>query len=141
MLLTYGVRMSRAADVSSQPNVPARGLRTRTLALRRRVRQLPGGFLIWRIGITIVGVLVVAIGVVLLPLPGPGWLIIFGGLGILATEYQWAARLLQRTRRFVRRWTTWGATRRRSVQVAISVAGIGFVLAVIFGGWYLYGLL
>jgi uncharacterized protein (TIGR02611 family) len=30
----------------------------------------------------------------LVPLPGPGWLIVFAGLAILATEYVWAQRLL-----------------------------------------------
>jgi hypothetical protein len=47
-----------------------------------------------RILVTIVGVLVVILGIVLIPLPGPGWAIVFGGLAILATEYVWAERLL-----------------------------------------------
>jgi Putative transmembrane protein (PGPGW) len=47
-----------------------------------------------RIVITILGVLVVLIGIVLIPLPGPGWAIVFGGIAILATEYVWAQRLL-----------------------------------------------
>ena len=46
-----------------------------------------------RIMVTIAGVLVVLIGIVLIPLPGPGWAIVFGGLAILATEYVWAQRL------------------------------------------------
>ena len=33
-------------------------------------------------------------GSILVPLPGPGWLIVFAGLAILATEYVWAQRLL-----------------------------------------------
>lgn len=47
-----------------------------------------------RIGITIAGVVVVLAGIALLVLPGPGWLLIFVGLSILATEYVWARRLL-----------------------------------------------
>ena len=35
------------------------------------------------------------IGVVALIAPGPGWLIIFAGLGILGTEFAWAARALK----------------------------------------------
>jgi uncharacterized protein (TIGR02611 family) len=31
-------------------------------------------------------------GIVMLALPGPGWLTIAAGLGVLATEYTWAAR-------------------------------------------------
>jgi uncharacterized protein (TIGR02611 family) len=66
--------------------------------------------LAWRIGVTVVGVAIIVGGVVLLPLPGPGWLIIFGGLGVLATEYEWARRLLTWVREQVRRWTAWFGT-------------------------------
>ncbi len=48
-----------------------------------------------RIAITIVGVVVVLVGLALLILPGPGWLLIFVGLSILGTEYVWAQRLLR----------------------------------------------
>lgn len=47
-----------------------------------------------RIGVTIAGFAVMLVGLVLVPLPGPGWLIVFLGLTILATEYVWAQRLL-----------------------------------------------
>lgn len=47
-----------------------------------------------RIAVTIAGFTVLIVGIVLIPLPGPGWLIVFGGLAILATEYVWARRLL-----------------------------------------------
>lgn len=48
-----------------------------------------------RLAITIVGLVVVLAGIALLVLPGPGWLLIFVGLSILATEYVWAQRLLK----------------------------------------------
>jgi uncharacterized protein (TIGR02611 family) len=54
-----------------------------------------------RTAVTVVGFAVVLIGVVLIPLPGPGWLIVFGGLAILATEYVWAQRLLSYSKRRV----------------------------------------
>ena len=77
-------------------------------SLRERVRSTPGGRLAWRIGATLVGVALIVGGIVLLPLPGPGWLIIFAGLGILATEYEWAARLLRFARGKVSAWTRLG---------------------------------
>lgn len=46
----------------------------------------------WRLGVALVGALVVVTGIVLIPLPGPGWLIVFLGLSILATQFAWAAR-------------------------------------------------
>ena len=50
---------------------------------------------------------VIAVGIVLLPLPGPGWVIIFVGLGIWASEFRWAARLLRWVRNRFRAWTRW----------------------------------
>ncbi|HET9311326.1 MAG TPA: PGPGW domain-containing protein [Actinomycetota bacterium] len=52
-----------------------------------------------RVGITIAGFAVMLAGVVLLVLPGPGWLLIFAGLAILSTEYVWARRLLMTAKR------------------------------------------
>jgi len=37
--------------------------------------------------IAIAGVVVIAVGVILIPLPGPGWLIVFFGLSILGLEF------------------------------------------------------
>lgn len=49
-----------------------------------------------RVAIFVAGFLVIIIGVILgLPgVPGPGLLVILGGLTILATEFRWAKRLL-----------------------------------------------
>lgn len=50
--------------------------------------------IIKRFLVGVVGGLITLIGVVALVAPGPGWLIIFTGLGILASEFAWAARVL-----------------------------------------------
>lgn len=118
---------------SSSPRAAVRRLD----ALRAGVRGRPGGELGWRIGVTVVGVVVIIGGIVLLPLPGPGWLIIFGGLGILATEYVWAQRLLGFARTQVRRWTDWIKTEPRWVQAAVGVLGLAFLAAVALAAWYL----
>jgi hypothetical protein len=52
-----------------------------------------------RVGVTIAGFAVLLAGVALLVLPGPGWLLIFLGLGILSTEYVWAQRMLATAKR------------------------------------------
>jgi len=48
-----------------------------------------------RVLVGVVGGLITILGVVALIAPGPGWLIIFAGLGILGTEFAWAARALK----------------------------------------------
>ena len=46
--------------------------------------------------IALLGGTVVLIGVAMLVLPGPGTLVIAGGLAILATEFIWARRALRK---------------------------------------------
>jgi uncharacterized protein (TIGR02611 family) len=44
---------------------------------------------------------VVVCGVILLPLPGPGWVVIFAGIAVLATEFVWAQLVLHWAKRRV----------------------------------------
>lgn len=43
-----------------------------------------------RIIIGFVGWMILLVGIVLIPYPGPGWVVVFIGLSILAKEFQWA---------------------------------------------------
>lgn len=43
--------------------------------------------------VLVLGTFIVLGGVILLPLPGPGWVIIFFGFAILATEFSFAERV------------------------------------------------
>jgi uncharacterized protein (TIGR02611 family) len=95
--------------------------------------------MLWRVLIGVVGTGVVITGVVLLPLPGPGWLIIFAGLAILATEFVWAQRLLAQARRFVAAWTAWVIRQPRWGQVLIGGLGLLFLAALAGAGWLVYG--
>ena len=54
-------------------------------------------------GVAVVGGTTVAVGIVLIPLPGPGTLIAAGGLAILATEFDSAQRRLDQIKDGVRR--------------------------------------
>jgi len=52
-----------------------------------------------RVIASVVGATVLLIGVALLVLPGPAFIVIPVGLAILATEYAWARRWLKKVRR------------------------------------------
>lgn len=89
--------------------------------VRTTVRRIPQP-LRWILVLT-VGVLVALAGVALLPLPGPGSVVILLGLAILAIEFPWARRwlkmakdfviaLLDRTKKTLRRW--WRKVKSRS---------------------------
>jgi uncharacterized protein (TIGR02611 family) len=51
-----------------------------------------------RVIVSVIGVTVLLIGVALLVLPGPAFIVIPVGLAILATEYAWARRWLKKVR-------------------------------------------
>jgi uncharacterized protein (TIGR02611 family) len=63
------------------------------------------------VAVAVVGAVVVLVGLILCVLPGPGLLTVAAGLAILATEFEWARRLLHRVREMAR--TTYERARGR----------------------------
>lgn len=43
-------------------------------------------------GVIVAGVVVILVGIILIPLPGPGWLIVFFGVSILGLEFPFFGR-------------------------------------------------
>ena len=56
-----------------------------------------------KVGVSVAGATTVAVGVVLIPLPGPGTLIVLAGLGILGSEFPAAERAARKGRNLLRR--------------------------------------
>ncbi|GAA3155250.1 TIGR02611 family protein [Streptomyces echinatus] len=91
----------------------------------------------WQVGVFVVGLAVVAAGIVMLPLPGPGWVVIFGGMAIWATEFVWAQLALRWTKRKV----TEAAQRALDPRVRrrnITLTAIGLVIIGVLVGIYLW---
>ncbi|UXY26447.1 TIGR02611 family protein [Streptomyces sp. HUAS TT20] len=89
----------------------------------------------WQVGIFVVGLAVVVAGVVLLPLPGPGWVVIFAGMAVWATEFVWAQLVLRWTKRKV----TEAAQRALEPKVRrrnIALTVIGLVIVAVLVGIY-----
>ncbi|TFV66751.1 UNVERIFIED_ORG: TIGR02611 family protein [Bacillus sp. AZ43] len=97
----------------------------RRLAARRSVNH---GY---RVGVGIVGGLITALGLATIPLPGPGWLTVIAGLFVLATEFTWAERLLEFTKKHVKRWTDWVSAQPVWVRLLIAAATAAFVYGVL----------
>ncbi|MFZ0043795.1 MAG: TIGR02611 family protein [Solirubrobacteraceae bacterium] len=113
------------------------GIRGSVKSLRSWVYKRPGGPQAWRGGIAFVGLVVIIVGIVLLAVPGPGWLVIFAGLGIWATEFAWAKSLLGFVRRTVGVWTAWLRRQPRWLAVVVGAAGLLVLAAVAAGAWVL----
>lgn len=67
----------------------------------------------------VIGGLVLVLGLVAIPYPGPGWLIVFAGLGILSTEFEWAQRALSSARQRYDAWQTWLASQPTYVRIFV----------------------
>lgn len=62
---------------------------------RERLRERPVANFVYRTVVAVVGALILAVGIVAIPYPGPGWAIVFLGLAILATEFRFAQQALR----------------------------------------------
>lgn len=95
---------------------------------RERVRSRPGTNAVWRCGVGGLGSVVLVAGIILIPYPGPGWLVVFIGLAILGTEFDWARRLLSYARSRYDRWNAWQHRQHGLVRLAGLAAIAGVVL-------------
>lgn len=89
-----------------------------------------------KIIIGILGGFVLILGTVMIPYPGPGWLTVFAGLGILSTEFEWAKQVLDYARRKYDDWQQWVGKQGMPVKVALWVATAIVVVVTI---WLLNG--
>lgn len=71
-----------------------------------------------RIGRDVAGVMLILLGLVLIPLPGPGLLVVLAGLYLLAKDHPWAARLLDKGRARLDRATSAVRNRARGTSPA-----------------------
>jgi hypothetical protein len=79
-----------------------------------------------RLLILLAGVSILGAGLAMLVLPGPGMLVIVAGLAVLATEFAWAERMLDRTRSRAGDATT-ALTATRTGQAAFAVSAIALI--------------
>ncbi len=90
--------------------------------------------------IGIVGGFVLLVGIIAIPYPGPGWLIVFAGLAILATEFEKAQRVLDYAQKEYDNWQGWLRKQSRFIQVIFFLVTAVIVIVTL---WLLnaYGIL
>ncbi|AOT57985.1 MULTISPECIES: TIGR02611 family protein [Streptomyces] len=120
-----------AGDVEHYPNGEERPLGSRAPAFVKARRTLHMG---WQAGVFLIGLAVVVVGVLMLVLPGPGWLVIFAGMAIWATEFVWAQLVLRWTKRKVteaaQRALDPRVRRRNMILTAVGLVIAGALIAV-----------
>lgn len=109
-------------------------------AWRRRIKANRTTAKIYRVGVFVLGLLIVALGLVLIPFPGPGWLIVIAGLAIWATEFERAQRVLEFVKKNLRQWEEWVKRQNLIVKALVGVVGIAFIAAVLWLTFHFSGI-
>lgn len=104
---------------------------------RDRLRTRPAADFAYRSVVAAVGLAVLGVGVLAIPYPGPGWAIVFLGLGILATEFIWAKRLLAFAKSRYDAVMAWF----KEQGVWTKLAGVAFTTAVVLATLWVVGAL
>ncbi|MEV6327431.1 TIGR02611 family protein [Streptomyces sp. NPDC051909] len=124
-----GARQETTPDTTGGAEGAPLGSRAPEFIKARRTLHLS-----WQVGVFVVGLAVVGAGIVMLPLPGPGWLVIFAGMAIWATEFVWAQLVLRWTKRKVteaaQRALDPRVRRRNIILTSIGLVIIGVLLAI-----------
>jgi uncharacterized protein (TIGR02611 family) len=94
---------------------------------RNTLRRRPVANAVYRAAVGVIGGVVLLVGIIAIPYPGPGWAIVFAGLAILATEFDVAKRVLQWARVRYDLAMAWFARQHIAIQ-AIGAACTGAVV-------------
>lgn len=111
----------------------------RLKAWREGIRRRPPLNLAYRVAVTVIGFAIILVGLLLLALPGPGWLVVFLGLAVLSTEYEWSRRLLAYARAKVKAWTEWLRHQSVVVRALVGLVCLLLVLAFLYAALWWYG--
>jgi uncharacterized protein (TIGR02611 family) len=120
--------MSQASNDPVGVNHPVHPHRLRNTRVAKRARLFrarlnlyPRLRTVYKVVVGVFGIAVVIAGIILIPLPGPGWLVVFLGLAILGTEFPAAHRFNMWVQSKFRAVVAW-FQRRRARRVAARAA-------------------
>lgn len=107
-------------------------------AWRARIKSRPASRRLYRLAVFGVGLGIVLVGLALVPLPGPGWAIVFLGIAIWASEFEKAQQLLEWGKGVLSRWNTWVLAQAWYVKVGVALATMALV-GLVFWGLFVLG--
>ena len=97
------------------------------------IKSTPAGKLAWRLVIGFFGGIVTALGVLFIVTPGPGIAVLIVGLAILATEFAWAKRAMEKAKE-----TATSASERAPFLKMKFIVPIGLAISVFVIAYWIY---
>ncbi|MDO5502781.1 MAG: TIGR02611 family protein [Actinomycetia bacterium] len=99
---------------------------------RAKIRANPQSHFVYKWTIFVIGLLIVCVGLMMVPLPGPGWLVVILGLLLWSSEFDKAQGVLDFVRDKVRIWNAWVMRQHLFVRFLIGAATLLFVAVVLW---------
>jgi uncharacterized protein (TIGR02611 family) len=123
--------------VTEDPDEDRGRIGRRWARTRDRLRDWPAADFAYRTVVGAVGLVLLTVGLIAIPYPGPGWAIVFLGLAVLASEF----RVWRRVLKYVRR--RYDAAMRWFRRQHVTVQGIGtaFAVAVMVASLWMLGVI
>jgi uncharacterized protein (TIGR02611 family) len=102
---------------------------------RRKIRENRRKLIVYRIAVGVLGLMLIALGLVSGPIPGPGGIpLVLLGLAVWSSEFEWAHQLMMWLKKELHRYGTWPRPRK------IGFWLIFFACCGLFGYLYLLAL-
>jgi len=107
---------------------------------RRKIRKNKRKLAVYRVAVALLGLLLIAVGLVSGPLPGPGGIpLVLLGLAVWSSEFEWAHQLMLWFKKQLHRYRTWSTPQKvLSLVVFFSCCGLlGYFYLLTLGipGW------
>jgi uncharacterized protein (TIGR02611 family) len=102
------------------------------MKVRTWFKKTPIGRMVWRVIMGAIGGLITVFGAIALVGPGPGILIVLAGLGILATEFAWAARVMVHTRTYAQKAAEKAGIPKWAQLALVAVGAVISILVILF---------
>ncbi|MEU6728475.1 TIGR02611 family protein [Nonomuraea wenchangensis] len=98
------------------------------------IRATRTGAMTLKIVVGVIGTIMVVGGLIMVPFPGPGWLVVFAGLAVLATEFHWAHKLLEFGKRTLHAWTQWYKRQGWTVRIVVLLVTVASAAVIVYFG-------
>ncbi|MFC4119213.1 TIGR02611 family protein [Nonomuraea zeae] len=125
-------------EAAGQSDMPER--RTGIHGWLDGIRSTRTGALTLKIVIGVIGAVMVVGGLIMVPFPGPGWLVVFAGLAVLATEFHWARRALEFGKQTLHAWTEWYKRQGWTVRIIVLIVTIAAAAVIVYFGLLTLGI-
>jgi uncharacterized protein (TIGR02611 family) len=107
---------------------------------RRKIREDKRKLVVYRIAVGVLGLILMVVGIVSGPLPGPGGIpLVLLGLAVWSSEFEWAHQVMTWFKKQLHRYRTWSASTKTLFWVAFfsccGLIGYAYMLALGIPGW------